>query len=86
MTTETKIFKVETEDGVGGRNFIGYAKGTEECIRKYYEPKKQNELHLAELQVKEVTEELANKSTELITEKATLEIRIKEINELLING
>lgn len=80
---ETKIFKVDTEDGVGGWNSLGYAKGKEEDIRKYFEPKKLYQLHLKELQVKDVTEELANQSSELITEKTTLENRIKEINELL---
>lgn len=83
METSTKIFKVDTEDGVGGKNSLGYAKGTEEDIRKYFEPKKVQELHLIELQVKEVTQELANNSVELIAEKTTLENRIKEINELL---
>lgn len=82
-TGETKIFKVDTEDGIGGWNSLGYAKGTEEDIRKFFEPKKLNDLYLTELQVREVTEEQANIARELITEKTILQNRIKEINELL---
>ncbi|GEM_PF-4627714 len=65
---EIKIYKVSTDDRVGGANHLGYVTDSEEDI---------------EIPVKEITPELANTTNNLNKEKKTLEMRIKEINEIL---
>ncbi|WP_284464882.1 hypothetical protein [Chryseobacterium sp.] len=80
---EIKVYKVSTDDGMGGSNHLGYVTGEKEDIIKFFEPKKQTEIYLNEISVKEITPELANETDNLNQEKKTLEERIKEINELL---
>lgn len=81
--SEIKVYKVSTDDGVGGANHLGYVTGSELDIKKYFEPKKLNEIYLNEILVKEITPELANTTDNLNQEKKKLEVRIKEINEIL---
>ncbi|VEH22723.1 Uncharacterised protein [Chryseobacterium nakagawai] len=80
---EIKVYKVSTDDGMGGANHLGYVSGNIEDIKKFFEPKKVNEIYLDEISVKEITSELAIATESLNQEKKTLEIRIKEINEIL---
>lgn len=81
--TVIKIYKVSTDDGMGGANHLGYVSGEIEDIKKYFEPKKVNEIYLDEIPVKEITPELADTTDSLNHEKKKLEVRIKEINEIL---
>lgn len=79
-----KIYKIRTEGDVEGKTVqtIGYATGDIEDIRMYYDDRKYYNLDVEEISVVHVKPESVSKRKKLMQEKASLEKRLEEIQDL----
>jgi hypothetical protein len=79
------VYMVTTEGDVEGRSTrtIGYARGRPEDIEMYFDDAKCYNIRLKGIDIIDVTEDNIGERKEMLTEKADLEARLKELERKL---